>query len=187
MTPWRRQAALRPELPPALDPVLARGLAKDKASRYPSCGELVAAAREALGEGSAPPAPETPPGPATRKTVTVVAVLLPGEGGETRRWHHHPGNPPPNWPPSCSVGTGERWNDLSPDTWWGSSAIRSCTRTTPCGPCGRRARSGLTSPGPGRASTPGWSWPSGGFSTLTRSPRSSVPAGTRDGRTRPGR
>jgi ABC-type branched-subunit amino acid transport system substrate-binding protein len=34
---------------PALDPVLARGLAKDKAERYPSCGEFLAAAHAALG------------------------------------------------------------------------------------------------------------------------------------------
>jgi YVTN family beta-propeller protein len=34
---------------PALDPVLARALAKDKAERYPSCGEFLAAAHSALG------------------------------------------------------------------------------------------------------------------------------------------
>jgi YVTN family beta-propeller protein len=34
---------------PALDPVLGKGLAKDKAERYPSCGELLAAAHAALG------------------------------------------------------------------------------------------------------------------------------------------
>jgi ABC-type branched-subunit amino acid transport system substrate-binding protein/DNA-binding beta-propeller fold protein YncE/predicted Ser/Thr protein kinase len=33
----------------ALDPVLGKGLAKDKAERYPSCGELLAAAHTALG------------------------------------------------------------------------------------------------------------------------------------------
>ncbi len=32
-----------------LDPVLARGLAKDKADRYPTCGELLAAAHSAVG------------------------------------------------------------------------------------------------------------------------------------------
>ncbi|HZT44886.1 MAG TPA: protein kinase [Gaiellaceae bacterium] len=34
---------------PPLDPVLARGLAKDKADRYPTCGELLAAAHSAVG------------------------------------------------------------------------------------------------------------------------------------------
>ncbi len=34
---------------PALDPVLAKGLAKDKNERYPSCGEFLAAGHTALG------------------------------------------------------------------------------------------------------------------------------------------
>src|ERR1700761_4699488 len=38
---------LRPELPPGLDDVLARGLAKQAADRYDSCGELAAALRGA--------------------------------------------------------------------------------------------------------------------------------------------
>jgi YVTN family beta-propeller protein len=33
----------------ALDPVLAKGLAKDRADRYPTCGELLAAAHSAVG------------------------------------------------------------------------------------------------------------------------------------------
>src|SRR4029079_889542 len=34
---------------PELDPILARGLAKEKDGRYPSCGELLTAAHSALG------------------------------------------------------------------------------------------------------------------------------------------
>jgi ABC-type branched-subunit amino acid transport system substrate-binding protein/streptogramin lyase len=34
---------------PALDPVLAKGLAKDRTERYPSCGDFIAAAHSALG------------------------------------------------------------------------------------------------------------------------------------------
>ena len=45
----------RPELPEAIDPVIAKALAKEPAERYPSCGELAAAAAEALGVGLAPP------------------------------------------------------------------------------------------------------------------------------------
>jgi hypothetical protein len=40
--------ALRPDLPPAVDAVLARGLAKPPAARYPSCAAFVAALAAAL-------------------------------------------------------------------------------------------------------------------------------------------
>ncbi len=42
--------AKRPDLPAELDPVIARALAKLPADRFPSCRELVRAARDALGE-----------------------------------------------------------------------------------------------------------------------------------------
>jgi predicted ATPase/TolA-binding protein/predicted Ser/Thr protein kinase len=61
--------AKRPELPPAFDDVVARALAKEPAERYGSCGELIAAARDALSGGrtafraapSAPPPAEGAP------------------------------------------------------------------------------------------------------------------------------
>jgi predicted ATPase/predicted Ser/Thr protein kinase len=43
-----RVTALRTELPPALDDVIRIALAKAPADRYPSCGEFLAALREAL-------------------------------------------------------------------------------------------------------------------------------------------
>ncbi len=46
-------SAARPGLPPALDAVLARALAKEPGGRYESCGAFVAAARHHLG-GAAP-------------------------------------------------------------------------------------------------------------------------------------
>jgi serine/threonine protein kinase len=41
--------ALRPDLPPAVDLVLATALAKDPAGRYPTCGQFAAELRAALG------------------------------------------------------------------------------------------------------------------------------------------
>jgi serine/threonine-protein kinase len=48
-----RLADVRPGLPRAMEPVLARGLAKRPADRYPTCTDLATAAREALGGAAA--------------------------------------------------------------------------------------------------------------------------------------
>jgi len=83
------------ELPKALDPVLARGLAKEPKQRYASCRDLVANAREALGISSAelPVAPATTTlllgrrefliaaGALVATAVAVPAVLLTRGGG----------------------------------------------------------------------------------------------------------
>ena len=60
----------RPELPEALDAVLARALAKDREGRYATCGELVRDGRRALAGGAveAPP-PATAAGPAVHTFV----------------------------------------------------------------------------------------------------------------------
>ncbi|MDN5858049.1 MAG: serine/threonine protein kinase [Pseudonocardia sp.] len=66
--------ALRPGLPAAVDPVLARGLAKDPLDRYGSAGELVAALRGAL------------TGPATGAvTVPVTRQAAPRPAGRIPR------------------------------------------------------------------------------------------------------
>jgi serine/threonine protein kinase len=44
--------AVRPDLPPAIDQVVARAMAKAPEDRFPSCRALVAAARQALAPGS---------------------------------------------------------------------------------------------------------------------------------------
>ncbi len=51
--PAPRLAELRPDLPPALDDVAARAMAKDPGARYDSCTQLMAAARAALTAGPA--------------------------------------------------------------------------------------------------------------------------------------
>ena len=62
-------SALRSELPPETDAALARGMAKNPADRYPTCHELVEAARDALGVGAVTPAKRT-------RTRAVVLLLL---------------------------------------------------------------------------------------------------------------
>jgi hypothetical protein len=48
---------LRPDLPPAIDQVFARVLAKNPGDRYETCREFMTAAREALGPMAEPPSP----------------------------------------------------------------------------------------------------------------------------------
>ncbi|GAA4477010.1 hypothetical protein GCM10023094_18320 [Rhodococcus olei] len=70
--PAPRVTAARPDLPPALDAVLARALAKNPPDRFPSSAALAAAARSAL-EGPRAGAPGTP------SPTTHLATPLPTE------------------------------------------------------------------------------------------------------------
>ena len=63
-------------LPPAIDEVIRKGMAKSPADRYPSCVEMIAAARRALG---AQAASDTPPGPPGTNSGGVPAPHRPGQ------------------------------------------------------------------------------------------------------------
>lgn len=63
--PIPKPSQVRPGLPPALDAVIERAMAKERDDRYPSCGELAAATRAAL---HAPMVPPLPPRPDLRAT-----------------------------------------------------------------------------------------------------------------------
>jgi len=67
---------VRPELPKELDAVLARGLAKEPARRYSSAGELLAAARSALGLVDVTPSERKMSRPLLAGSAAVVLVLL---------------------------------------------------------------------------------------------------------------
>ncbi|MGW5383642.1 serine/threonine-protein kinase [Nocardia sp. NPDC003963] len=65
-------------VPAALDSVLARALAKDPADRYPSCGQLAAAARAALHGRREPALRVARPRRLRVVAATVVALLVAG-------------------------------------------------------------------------------------------------------------
>ena len=67
--PPPRPSLIRPAISPAFDEVIARGMAKKPADRYPSAGELSRAASTAVSGGPAPVALPVPPG--TRKFSVV--------------------------------------------------------------------------------------------------------------------
>ena len=78
---------LRPDLPPALDGVFARVLAKNPGERYETCRDFIAAAREALG---------TLAGPGTASGT--AQALLGGSAQHVGPPAPHPQSAPP-WPP----------------------------------------------------------------------------------------
>jgi serine/threonine protein kinase len=80
-----RVTALRPDLPPAIDQVVLRAMAKDPADRFPSCRALLTAARQALVSGEAPAAPPSPtPSAPTPSAQASVAPAPPAQRPEPR-------------------------------------------------------------------------------------------------------
>lgn len=94
--PPPRLTAVRPELPDAVNDVLARALSKDPEDRYESCGDFADALREALGlepydpsrpAGAGRPATQTP----SRSAETAV-LTIPPDSPSTKLL---PGSPSP--------------------------------------------------------------------------------------------
>ena len=85
LDPPPRVAGLRPELPPALDGVFGRALAKTADGRFATCGELIVAARAALGVAAGgseargpaqpPPRSEQPAAPAARLALPATRLV----------------------------------------------------------------------------------------------------------------
>jgi tetratricopeptide (TPR) repeat protein len=78
-------SARRPDLPPQLDDVFARALAKDPTARYPTCADFVGAMRAALVEAAGatralPVVPSAPPAQRTRRVWPLVAAGLAAVG-----------------------------------------------------------------------------------------------------------
>jgi serine/threonine protein kinase len=107
--PPPRVSERRPDLPPALDDVLARAMAKERDDRYGSCREMLAAARAAL---AAPVSPATgiptppPPPPGLPPTVLPPVPEPPtAPGGILQPAQpvapYGPPAAPPSWPPAA--------------------------------------------------------------------------------------
>jgi serine/threonine protein kinase len=91
-----RVTAQRPDLPPAIDQVVARAMAKAPEDRFPSCRALITAARQALTQTSSP-VPAPPPGGSPTSNPQAPATPAPGASA--------PGAPhPPGPAPSPPVG-----------------------------------------------------------------------------------
>ncbi|UGT57462.1 serine/threonine-protein kinase [Nocardia asteroides] len=71
--PPPRASALRPDLPPALDAVIARGMAKRPAERFPTCAEFAVAAAQALTNHAA-----AQPFPPSLRTAAYQYTPAPG-------------------------------------------------------------------------------------------------------------
>ena len=100
----------RPELPPAIDAVIERALAKSPDDRYGTCRELVEAARGALREGrrraAPPPAPTSPAGPVPDPSPARMPVPSPPPPVTAPRYASSPGITPPAGYPQTAPRTG---------------------------------------------------------------------------------
>jgi hypothetical protein len=90
---------LRPDLPPAVDEVFARVLAKQPGDRYASCRQFVEAARASLGSLAAAPLA----GQSAQTVVPVPQAVL-THRGDTIASHRRPAaEPPPAEPPPAGA------------------------------------------------------------------------------------
>ncbi|MEV1295098.1 protein kinase [Pseudonocardia sp. NPDC049635] len=112
MAPPPRVTALRPELDPGWDDIVARGMAKRPDERYPTAGALAAAVtRLAGGAPQAPVARTEVPAPARAGAVPPAAPSGAGAPAEAQDragapGHHAPPGPPPYGTPPAPPPNG---------------------------------------------------------------------------------
>jgi serine/threonine protein kinase len=141
-SPPPRATALRPDLPPAIDQVIARAMAKAPSDRFPSCRALVTAARQALTPTAAPPPAAPTPG-APQPHPPVPGPQTWGSPTPGRREPHPPAPGPPvgeaippggggapvvHNPPGTASGTPRRWPSGPPAVLEGYLPLRRRAR-----------------------------------------------------------
>jgi YVTN family beta-propeller protein len=121
-------------IPPALDAVIARGMAKDPNDRFPTAGALAAAAREALlieAPGPPPPLPSPPVTllPAPAWTPAAAAPAWPGvSGSPTQTMVTGSTRPPEHVPPGLDLGADDGRLPPAPAVAAGEPARRPAWR-----------------------------------------------------------
>jgi hypothetical protein len=107
--PPPRLTAARPELPDAVNDVLARALAKEPDDRYDSCGTFADELREALGlEPYDPARPPGAPAMPSSRNATTAPLTIPPDSPPTKLLPGSPSLPPMTSLPSSPSMAGPR-------------------------------------------------------------------------------
>ena len=101
--PPPKPSEIRPELPPAFDDVIATAMAKSPDDRYPTCGALVRAAREAFARPTVPAPPPTAVSVGSPATATPTAAPAEAVPPPATRAPEPPAAPPGRPPPPVHI------------------------------------------------------------------------------------
>jgi serine/threonine protein kinase len=126
--PPPRLTAVRPELPGAVNEVLARALSKEPEDRYGSCGDFADALREALGlepyDPSRPPSARAPAAQAPSRSAATAPLTVPPDSPPTKLL---PGSPSlPSMASAPSPPSASPSPPAAPGTW---TAVVAADRT----------------------------------------------------------